>query len=194
MDSAQQYSLTASHRDLGEQSTGLALYFDTIVHFAILMFCMLVIVGLYPLIDAHQNSKLAKSYEVRQITANVTEAAQPGYQPFTQVCDRQGTKSSILAVSHGSRCNDKFTASYYTCPTYCDYNVTSDASTVALIAAAASAANVVGICAHLCRTIKTYKSVLLVCLRASPRVSGKEAIRRTSAMLFCFFFPATTST
>lgn len=150
MDSAQPYSLTASHRDLGEQSTGLALYFDTIVHFAILMFCMLVIVGLYPLVDAHQNSKLANVYEVRQTTANVTEAAQPGYQPFTQVCERQGTKSSILAVSHGSRCNDKFTASYYSCPTYCDYNVTAgSADAEVLIAAAASAANVVGRCAHL---------------------------------------------
>jgi hypothetical protein len=41
------------------------------------------------------------------------------------MCERRASNSAILAISHGSRCNDKATASYYSCPTFCDYNVSA---------------------------------------------------------------------
>lgn len=122
LDSAEPFGLTASHRDLGEQSAGLALYFDTITHFAILMLCMMVACGLYPLIDAHANSQLDYNYEVRQIVADASQ------QPLTMACERQASNSAILGISHGSRCNDKITASYYSCPTFCDFTVEDNAS------------------------------------------------------------------
>jgi hypothetical protein len=31
--------------------------------------------------------------------------------------------SPIVQMSLGSRCNDKLTASYYSCPTFCDFNI-----------------------------------------------------------------------
>ena len=45
LDSARPFTISASHRDIGEQSTGLALYFDTIMHFGLLMLVMFLIVG-----------------------------------------------------------------------------------------------------------------------------------------------------
>jgi hypothetical protein len=39
---------------------GLALYFDTITHFAILMLCLLLACGVYPLIDADANSQAGR--------------------------------------------------------------------------------------------------------------------------------------
>ena len=41
LSTAEPFELSASHRDLGERSAGLALYFDTIMHFMILMFLLL---------------------------------------------------------------------------------------------------------------------------------------------------------
>ena len=37
LESAHNYSVTATHRDIGEQSTGLALYFGSIMYFAFLL-------------------------------------------------------------------------------------------------------------------------------------------------------------
>ena len=47
LESAHPYKLTSSHRDIGEQSTGLALYFDTIMHLALLMAFLFALVGAF---------------------------------------------------------------------------------------------------------------------------------------------------
>ena len=40
----------------------------------------------------------------------------------------------------GSRCNDKYTASYYSCPTYCEYNVSAASAQIQTTADALNAA------------------------------------------------------
>ena len=81
--------------------------------------------GIYPLLDAFQNTQLSNNYEVRELNGSAGGA---GYVPVTQTCARNDDDvSPIVQMSFGSRCNDKLTASYYSCPTFCDFNVTAAA-------------------------------------------------------------------
>ena len=115
LESARKYSLTASHRDIGEQSTGLALYFNTIVHFAVLMAVLFVVTGLYPFFEYFSKVNLDTEYQVAVYSPTGTSAM--------QMCDKAGAEGSapnaIVSMSLGSRCNDPLTASYYSCPTTC---------------------------------------------------------------------------
>ena len=64
LESARKYSLKANHRDIGEQSTGLALYFNTIVHFAALMAVLFAVSGVYPLHEYYTKVNLDTEYQV----------------------------------------------------------------------------------------------------------------------------------
>ena len=116
LESAHPYKLTSSHRDIGEQSTGLALYFDTIVHFALLMAFLFALVGAFPLYHNLTTVELDTQYEVMRVNpaTGVT---------FSQSCDKAGDAGSrpsfILASSLGSDCSDPLVASFYNCPTQC---------------------------------------------------------------------------
>ena len=116
LESAHPYKLTASHRDIGEQSTGLALYFDTIMHFALLMAFLFALVGAFPLYHNLTTVELDTQYEVMRVDpfTGVT---------LTQSCDKAGDAGSspslILASSLGSDCSDPYVASFYNCPTQC---------------------------------------------------------------------------
>jgi hypothetical protein len=121
--------------------------------------------GIYPLMDAYQNTQLSPNYQVREWDASfggvgqglpllhltvsllVTESTSPIPQRSAYVEQKSGgvrgttackysynldtcarnddDVSSIVQMSLGSRCNDRRTASYYTCPTFCDFNVTA---------------------------------------------------------------------
>jgi len=116
LESAHPYKLTSSHRDIGEQSTGLALYFDTIMHLALLMAFLFAVVGAFPLYHNLTTVELDTQYEVMRV------------DPFTgvthtQSCDKAGDAGSspslILASSLGSDCSDPLVASFYNCPTQC---------------------------------------------------------------------------
>ena len=116
LESARKYSLKANHRDIGEQSTGLALYFNTIVHFAALMAVLFAVSGVYPLHEYYTKVNLDTEYQVVVYSPNNVSFA-------TQMCDKAGAEgappNAIVSMSLGSRCNDPLTASYYSCPTTC---------------------------------------------------------------------------
>lgn len=125
LDSARPFTISASHRDIGEQSTGLALYFDTIMHFGLLMLVMFLIVGAYPLWYNIESAKLDTEYYVlRYDPVGLTLAE--------QTCDKAGEQgaspSAIISSSLGGACNDPYVASYYNCPTQCRVEATTDTS------------------------------------------------------------------
>ena len=116
LESARPYKLTSSHRDIGGQSTGLALYFDTIMHFALLMAVLFALVGVFPLYHNLTTVELDTRYEVMRVNRETGVT-------FIQSCDKAGDAGSrpsfILASSLGSDCSDPLVASFYNCPTQC---------------------------------------------------------------------------
>lgn len=151
LESAEPYALTASHRDIGQQSAGLGLYFDAVLHFVILAFVLLIFCGIPPLVDSVTHSKLGNVYEVR-----LTSGGNATVQPFTKVCERKESSNRVLKLSHGARCNDIHTASYYSCPTFCDYNVSDAAAATASQAALNGTADASYYCAaHLPCTLSS---------------------------------------
>ena len=116
LESAHNYSVTATHRDIGEQSTGLALYFGSIMYFAFLLLALLVVTGLYPFFEYWNNVELSSKYLVTVIHPITGVTLEQG-------CDKAGVDgsepSTVVSMSLGSACNDDATASYYSCPTRC---------------------------------------------------------------------------
>ena len=88
LESARPYSLKANHRDIGEQSTGLALYFNTIVHFAALMAVLFAVsVGARPLHEYYTKVNLDTEYQVVVYSPNNVSFA-------TQMCDKAGAEGA----------------------------------------------------------------------------------------------------
>ena len=99
LESARKYSLKANHRDIGEQSTGLALYFNTIVHFAALMAVLFAVSGVYPLHEYYTKVNLDTEYQVVVYSPNNVSFA-------TQMCDKAGAEGAppnAIAPCHSAR-------------------------------------------------------------------------------------------
>ncbi|KAK9808616.1 hypothetical protein WJX72_000561 [[Myrmecia] bisecta] len=152
------FQLTASPRQIGQESVGLGVYFTSIILFALLALA-LSILAIYPIVDNYRQTGYAKYYTVFE------NQIQAGYCPKTW-----DVANGIMQTTIGSFCADPHYSSKYTCAASC-YWESSKLDQVQ--------------CAGLPNRLSYVLGYDFACLAHRPCVPGLQNVTRADGPCYC---------